>query len=59
RKFLPYKDGIPVDDTIARVMRKIDTKAFQICFMKWVQSARILFVQFVTDFRGRFQRNDY
>ncbi len=22
RKFLPYKDGIPVDDTLARVMRK-------------------------------------
>ena len=38
RKFLPYKEGIPVDDTIARVMRKIETKTFQICFMKWVQS---------------------
>lgn len=38
RKFLPYKDGIPVDDTIARVMRKIDTKAFQTCFIRWVQS---------------------
>ena len=38
RKFLPYKDGIPVDDTLARVMRKIETKAFQACFMKWVQS---------------------
>lgn len=24
RKFLPYKEGIPVDDTLARVMRKID-----------------------------------
>lgn len=38
RRFLPYDNGIPVDDTIARVMRKIDTKAFQVCFMKWVQS---------------------
>jgi predicted transposase YbfD/YdcC len=38
RKFLPYKDGIPVDDTLARVMRKIETKAFQTCFMQWVQS---------------------
>lgn len=38
RKFLPYKDGIPVDDTLARVMRKIETKAFQTCFMGWVQS---------------------
>lgn len=38
RKFLPYKDGIPVDDTIARVMRKIDTKEFQACFIQWIQS---------------------
>ena len=38
RKFLPYKDGIPVDDTLARVMRKIETKEFQACFMTWVQS---------------------
>ncbi len=37
RKFLPYKDGIPVDDTLARVMRKIETKEFQACFMEWVQ----------------------
>ena len=35
---MPYKDGIPVDDTIARVMRKIDTKEFQACFIRWVQS---------------------
>lgn len=38
RKFLPYKDGIPVDDTIARVMRRIDTKEFQARFIQWIQS---------------------
>tara|TARA_R110000868_G_C10826109_1_gene758985 strand:- start:16 stop:1149 length:1134 start_codon:yes stop_codon:yes gene_type:complete len=38
RKFLPYKEGIPADDTLARVMRRIETKEFQACFMKWVQS---------------------
>jgi predicted transposase YbfD/YdcC len=38
RKFLPYENGIPVDDTIARVMRKLDTKAFQSCFVSWMQS---------------------
>jgi predicted transposase YbfD/YdcC len=38
RKFLPYKEGIPVDDTLARVMRKLETKAFQACFMEWIQS---------------------
>ena len=38
RRFLPYENGIPVDDTLARVMRKLDTKAFQNCFMQWMQS---------------------
>ena len=38
RKFLPYKEGIPVDDTLARVMRKLDTKAFQSHFIQWMQS---------------------
>ena len=38
RKFLPYAEGIPVDDTIARVMRRLDTKAFQGCFIKWMQT---------------------
>lgn len=37
RRFLPYESGIPVDDTIARVMRKLDTKAFQECFISWVK----------------------
>ncbi len=38
RKFLPFSNGIPVDDTIARVMRKLDTKAFQSCFVSWMKS---------------------
>lgn len=38
RKFLPFESGIPVDDTIARVMRRLDTKAFQNCFVNWMQA---------------------
>lgn len=37
RRFLPYASGIPVDDTIARVMRRLDTKQFQQCFVQWMQ----------------------
>ena len=32
-----YKDGISVDDTLARVMRKLETKAFKACIMQWIQ----------------------
>jgi len=38
RKFLPYKEGIPVDDTIARVMRRINTKHFRHCFVQWIKT---------------------
>ena len=38
RQFLPYENGIPVDDTIARVMRKLNTKQFASCFANWIQT---------------------
>lgn len=38
RRFLPYNEGIPVDDTIARVMRRLDTKQFRDCFINWMTS---------------------
>jgi hypothetical protein len=38
RQFLPYENGIPVDDTIARVMRKLNTKQFANCFTGWIQA---------------------
>ena len=38
RQFLPYENGIPVDDTIARVMRKLNTKQFANCFTRWIQA---------------------
>lgn len=37
RQFLPYENGIPVDDTLARVMRKLNTKQFASCFTSWIQ----------------------
>lgn len=37
KQYLPYENGIPVDDTIARVMRKLNTKQFEDCFISWMQ----------------------
>ena len=39
RKFFPYAHGIPVDDTIARVMERLNTKTFQNCFIGWISSS--------------------
>ncbi len=38
RQFLPYENGIPVDDAIERVLRKLDTKQFSECFVRGVQN---------------------
>lgn len=38
RQFLPFENGVPVDDTLARVMRKLDTKQFANCFTAWMKS---------------------
>ena len=38
RKFLPYENVIPFDDTIARLMIRLNTNAFQNHFVNWMQS---------------------
>ncbi len=31
-------DGVPVDDTIARTISRIDPEQFRLCFIKWMQA---------------------
>lgn len=38
RKFIPLENGIPVDDTIARVISSLSVTGFQDCFQSWTQS---------------------
>ena len=38
KKFLPYENGIPRHDTVARVMSCLSATALQSCFVSWVQS---------------------
>ncbi|MDF1758477.1 MAG: ISAs1 family transposase, partial [Legionellaceae bacterium] len=38
RKFLPYENGIPRHDTVARLMACLSPKSLQSCFVSWVQS---------------------
>jgi predicted transposase YbfD/YdcC len=42
KQFFPYENGIPVDDTIARLMRKLNTKQFQSCFINWISDVAIV-----------------
>lgn len=38
RRFFPYENGIPSDDTLRRFFRRIDPKIFQERFVEWVKS---------------------
>ena len=38
RRFFPYENGIPSDDTLRRFFRRIDPKVFQERFVEWVKS---------------------
>ena len=40
RQFREFKNGIPVDDTIARVIRLIKPDEFNQCFIDWVNTVR-------------------
>lgn len=40
RRFAPFSNGIPSHDTLGEVFAKLSPKAFQDCFVSWVQSLR-------------------
>ena len=59
RKFLPYENGIPVDDTIARVMRKLNTRQFATCFTRWMQAVTEVTKGDVIAIDGKTLRRSY
>ena len=59
QKYLPYNNGIPVDDTIARVMRKLNTKQFENCFMSWMQGIAMATEGDVIAIDGKTLRRSY
>ncbi|MGL5190934.1 MAG: ISAs1 family transposase, partial [Cetobacterium sp.] len=40
RKFRRFENGIPVDDTIARIIRALEPSKMSECFMSWVNEVR-------------------
>jgi len=38
RKYLPYKNGIPSDDTLRRFFRAVDSTQLSKCFVSWIRS---------------------
>jgi predicted transposase YbfD/YdcC len=59
RKFLPYEQGIPRHDTIARVMSCLCPHALQACFVGWVQSVAQLTEGEIVAIDGKQARRSY
>ena len=37
RRYVPLANGVPVDDTIARIISALSVRGFQECFMSWME----------------------
>jgi predicted transposase YbfD/YdcC len=59
RKYLPYKHGIPSDDTLRRFFRVLDPKAFEEKFRKWVTSFQYNLAEKVVAIDGKTLRHSF
>jgi predicted transposase YbfD/YdcC len=59
RKYLPYENGIPRHDTVARVMSCLSPKALQACFVSWVQSIAKITEGEIVAIDGKQARRSY
>ena len=54
-----FKNGLPVHDTIARVISRIDPEQFRACFIKWMQSVAELSEGKLIAIDGKRLRSSY
>ena len=59
RKFRDFDNGIPVDDTIARIIGALNPEALLCCFLSWVNELRVENDQEVIAFDGKALRHSY
>lgn len=59
RKFRAFDGGIPVDDTITRIISSLEPNALLTCFMSWVNEIRQDQGQSVIAFDGKTLRHSF
>ncbi len=57
--YLPYKNGIPSDDTFRRFFRSIDPESFQNLFREWVKSLQPILTHKVIAIDGKSSRPSF
>lgn len=59
RKFFPFRNGIPSDDTFRRFFRGLDPKKFQELFRMWVKSIQPKIGQSIIAIDGKSSRHSF
>ena len=59
RRYVPLANGVPVDDTIARIISALSVSGFQECFMSWMEDAVKLSGGEIIAVDGKTQRRSH
>ena len=59
KQYLPYKNGIPSDDTLRRFFRMLDPEKFEGCFIAWVKSFQLKLNEKIVAIDGKTSRRSF
>jgi predicted transposase YbfD/YdcC len=59
KKYFPYENGPPSDDTLRRFFRTLDPEVFENCFVKWVRSFQIDLANRIVAIDGKTSRRSF
>jgi len=59
KRYLPYKNGIPSDDTLRRFFRVLDPEVFEKSFVNWVESMQLNLSGQVVAIDGKTSRRSF
>ncbi|TMO61617.1 ISAs1 family transposase, partial [Pseudoalteromonas aurantia] len=59
RQYVPFKHGIPVNDTIARLVSRVNPDALHKCFVQWMKETETLTDNQVIAIDGKTLRRSY
>ena len=59
RRYVPLANGVPVDDTIARIISALSVRGFQDCFMSWMEDVVKLSDGEIIAVDGKTQRRSH
>lgn len=59
RGYLPYKHGIPSDDTLRRFFRALAPEKFEGCFLEWIKSFQLKLASKIVAIDGKESRHSF